>query len=138
MIGVLWAAAKGIFSSVLRPYIEDTKNTAMNSARDTLEAVVTGRRSIDEWANIAIDGVDQIKERAIEEGDLRYVGGKLNFAMSTENAQKVVISFELYFLDENNQWHKIGADSDMAASNFTVDSLEEIADKGIVSFDVEA
>ena len=109
----------------------------LNAARDTVERIITGRRPIDEWAKIAIAVVDQIKDRAVSEEGLRYVGGKLKFTMSRKRADKVVISFELYFLDSNNEWQKIGADSDLFASCFTLEALDEIKSKGEVSFEVE-
>ena len=109
----------------------------MDAARDTVERIITGRRPIEEWAKIAIAGVDEIKDRAVSEEGLRYVGGKLKFAMSGKRADKVVISFELYFQDDKNEWHKIGADSDLFASCFTLEALDEIKSKGEVSFEVE-
>ena len=109
----------------------------LNAARDTVERIITGRRPIDEWAKIAIAVVDQIKDRAVSEEGLRYIGGKLKFAISRKRADKVVISFELYFQDSNNEWQKIGADSDLFASCFTLEALDEIKSKGEVSFEVE-
>ena len=129
----LAVVAKSTLSDVLSSYIQDVND----SARDTFESIITVRRTIDEWAEIAIKGVDQIKDRAVNEEGLSYVGGKLTFAMSVQNPQKVVISFELYFLDENNEWQKVGADSDMYASVFTLEALEEIKSKCEVSFEVE-
>jgi hypothetical protein len=126
-----------VLSSVLGPYAEDAKEATMNAARDTVERIITGRRPIEDWAKIAIPVVDQIKDRAVSEEDLRYVGGKLKFAMSKKRADKVVISFELYFQDRNNEWQKVGADSDLFASCFTLEALDEIKSKGEVSFEVE-
>jgi hypothetical protein len=138
MIPIIIGAAKNIFTSFLGQYAEDAKETAMNAARDTVERIITGRQPLEEWAKIAIAGVDEIKDRAVNEEDLRYVGGKLKFAMSEKRADKVVISFELYFQDSNNGWQKIGADSDLFASCFTLEALDEIKSKGEVSFEVEA
>ena len=126
-----------MLSSVFGSYAEDAKEAAMNAARDTVERIITGRRPIEDWAKIAIPVVDQIKDRAVSEEGLRYVGGKLNFAMSGKRADKVVISFELYFQDDNNEWQKIGAESDLFASCFTLEALDEIKSKGKVSFEVE-
>ena len=96
-----------------------------------------GRMSVEEWAEIAIEGVDKIKDRAVEDEGLRYVGGKLKFAMSEKSADKVAISFELYFQDDNDEWHKVGADSGIYSSGFTPESLEEIKSKGEILFEVE-
>ncbi len=95
---------------------------------------ITGRRTINEWVEIAIGGVDKVKIRIIKEYGWKYVGGKLNFTMSKKVSHKVVVSFELYYQDEN--WQKVGAESDMYASNFTLEALEEIESQGIVSFEV--
>ena len=61
----------------------------------------------------------------------------VNFAMSEKNAKKVVISFELYFLDEGKKWQKVGAESDVFASNFTLEALEDIKSNDCVSFELE-
>ena len=137
MIGFLVGAAKSVLLDVIGSYAKDVKDSARNTAKDTFESTVTAKRTIDEWAEVAIKGVDQIKNRAVNEGGLRYVGGKLKFAMSAKNPQKIVISFELYFLDENGEWQKVGADSDMHVSIFTHEALEEIRSKCEVSFEVE-
>ena len=135
--GLIATAAKGIFSSVIETYSGDVKEVALNAARDTVERIVTGRRSLDDWSEISIAGVDTIKNRAIDEEGLTYVGGKLMFSMSPKRDDKVIISFELYFQDDQQQWHKVGAESDLFASNFTLEALEEIESEGSVSFEVE-
>ena len=137
MIENLKETAKGMLTEFLNSYVNDVKDIAMNAARDTFESIITGRRTLEEWAKIAIKGVDKIKDRAINEENLRYIGGKLNFTMSKQKANKVVISFELYFQNENNEWYKIGAESDLFASNFILEALEEIKSKGKISFEVE-
>lgn len=121
----------------LKPYVNDVKDALANAARDNYERVITGRRTIDEWAGIAIKGVDKVKDKVAEQNGWKYVGGKLNFAMSKKNSDKVVISFELYYQDNESQWQKLGAESDMYASNFTLDALEDIKKNGSVSFEVE-
>lgn len=121
----------------LTPYVNDAKETVLNTARDAFESAITGRRTIDEWAEISIKGVDRVKDMVVEQNDWQYVGGKLNFTMSTKSPDKVVISFELYYQDEGKKWQKVGAESDMYASNFTLEALEDIEAKGIVSYEVE-
>ena len=137
MIGFLVGAAKSVLLDVIGSYAKDVKDSARDSAKDAFEGTVTAKRTIDEWAEVAAKGVDQIKDRAVNEGGLRYVGGKLKFAMSAQNRQKVSISFELYFLDENNEWQKVGANCDVYASVFTLEALEEIKSKCEISFEVE-
>lgn len=137
MFGIIVEVVKSIFSNAIESYAEDAKSVAVNATRDTVESIITGRRTLEEWAEISIKGVDKIKDRVVKEGELRYIGGKLNFAISVKNTNKVVISFELYFLDGNNKWQKIGADSDLLASNFTVEAIDEIKTHGVISYEVE-
>lgn len=120
----------------LRPYINEVKEVFANAARDTFESIITGRRTLDEWAKIAIRGVDKVKAQVIRENGWEYIGGKLNFKMSDKSSHKVVISFELYYQDEGKKWRKVGAESDMYASNFSLEAIEEIKSQGTVSFEV--
>lgn len=129
--------AVDILLDELKPYVNEAKGVLANATRDTVESIITGRRTINEWAEIAIGGVDKVKVQVIKENGWKYVGGKLNFAMSDKVSHKVVISFELYYLDENGKWQKVGAESDMFASNFTLEALEEIKSHGTVSFEVD-
>lgn len=123
--------------NVFKPYIDDTKDALVNTARDTLESVITGRRSIDEWAEIAIKGVDKLKEYIAKQYNWKYIGGKLNFEISASNLDKVIVSFELYYQDDYNKWQKVGAESDMYASNFTKDAINDMEVSGRVSYEVE-
>lgn len=129
--------AMDILSDALKPYISDAKDVLANAVRDTVESIITGRRTINEWAEIAISGVDKIKAQVIKENGWKYVGGELKFAMSDKNLRKVVISFELYYQDGNEKWQKVGAESDIYASNFTLEALEEIKSQGTISFEVD-
>ena len=117
--GVLTTLAKGALTAVLGPFVEEARDAALNAAQDAIRSTIAGRMSIDEWANIAIEGVDRVKEHAVEEGGLRFVGGKLKFAMSTVTASAVTISFQLYFLDELEKWQMADAASDVPSSKFT-------------------
>lgn len=129
--------AADILLGELKPYLNEAKDLLANAARDTVESIITGRRTINEWAEIAICGVDKVKARVVKENGWKYVGGKLNFTMSEKVSHKVVISFELYFQDEKDNWQKVGAESDMYASNFTLEALEEIKSQGTVSYEVD-
>jgi len=132
MYGLLVAgAAKGLLSTFIKSY---AKETAVYVAKDTLEG---SKRTIDEWAEIVIKFVDKIKDDAINEGNLRYVGGKINFAMSAQKTNMVAVSFELYFLDEHEKWQKIGADNEINASNFTLEAVREIIETKKIVFEVE-
>lgn len=127
----------GFLGGVFLSYAEGAADVLSNAARDTFESVITGRQTIEEWAEIAIKGVDGVKNRVAQVNGWKYVGGKLNFALSTKSKHKVVISFELYYQDDTSHWKKVSAESDMYASNFTLEALEDMKTKGIVSFEVE-
>lgn len=136
--GVLTTLAKGALTAALGPFIAEARDATLNAAHDTIRSAVAGRMSIDEWASVAIKGVDKVKERVIEEGDLRFVGGKLKFTHSTLNLEEAVtISFQLYFLDELGKWQMASAESDVPASKFTLEDLDELRSEGEIIFDVE-
>lgn len=135
--GALATIAKGALTAVLGPFVEEARDAALNAAQDAIRSTVAGRMPIDEWANVAIEGVDRVKERAVDEGGLRFVGGKLKFAMSAAAAEAVTLSFQLYFLDELGKWQMADAASDIPASKFTFDALDELASKGEIVYEVE-
>lgn len=129
--------ALGSVINAATPYVKDLGDAMLNAARDGVESLITGRRDLNEWAQIAGKAVDEVKSTLEEQTCWQYVGGKINFTMSSKSAKKVVISFELYYQDENNKWKKVAADSDMYASNYTLEALEEIQSNGTVSYEVE-
>lgn len=129
--------AKSALSSVLSPFIDEAKDAVLSAAEDTVRSTVAGRMSINEWAQTAIKGVDRVKERVAQEGDLRYVGGKLKFALAAEDAEAVIISFQLYFLDEMNKWQLASAESMVPSVKFTEEDLYELWKSKEVVFEVE-
>ena len=136
--GILATIAKGALTAALGPFVEDARNATLNAAHDTIRSTVAGRMSIDEWAAAAIEGVDKVKERVIEEGNLRFVGGKLKFAFSAPALKdSVTISFQLYFLDELGKWQMAAAESSVPASKFTAEALDELGSMNEIVFDVE-
>lgn len=137
MTTALIGLAKGALTSVVGPFVQEAREASLNAAQDTLRGAIAGRMSIEEWADIVIDGVGSVKERAITEGNLRFVGGKLKFAPSEEGSGLVNISFQLYFLDEMEHWQKAEADTDVPASKFTSEALEEIESKKEIIYEVE-
>lgn len=134
---ILKGFASDALIEALKPYVNEGKEVLENAARDTFESMITGRRTIDEWAKIAICGVDKVKDQVVRENGWKYIGGKLNFRMSDKSSHKVVISFELYYQDGDKKWRKVGAESDMYASNFTREALGDIKSQGTVSFEVD-
>ncbi len=136
-MAIMTLLVKGALTAVIAPFIEEAREVALDTAQSAIRSMVAGKMSIDEWANTAIKQVDDVKKRAAEENNLQYVGGKLKFSISASNPNCVAMSFQLYFQDENNKWHKAEAASDVPASKFTGDDLNELKDNGEVVFDVE-
>lgn len=122
-----------LFPDQKEQLIDATKNVA----KDKIEGIITGKRTIDEWAEIAIKSVDKIKQQKVIEEDLQYVGGRLCFQISDMNKKNVIISFQLYFLDEDNEVKKVEATSDVLSDNFTPEALEELKSQGKIEFDVK-
>jgi hypothetical protein len=140
---------KGIFSSAVSscgdgaktagvdPLVEEAKGAAMEAAHDTARGLLAGRTSCEKWAKMLVPSVDKIKERIIEEDNLCFVGGNLKFAMSTETAKSIAVSFELYFQDDANKWHKAEAESEMSDLLFKHDDLQKMQTDGEIVFEVE-
>lgn len=135
--GTLIMLAKGALTSVIAPFVEEARNVALNTAQDAIRSKVSGKMSVNEWADIIIEGVDKVKERVVVEDNLRFIGGKMKFAISEINLDMVTISFQLYFLDEQEQWQKAEASSDIPDSAFTTDALDELNMKHEIIFEVE-
>lgn len=134
---MLITVAKGALTSVIGPFIEEAREASVNAAHDSIRSKIVGKMSVDEWADIIIEGVDAVKMKAIEEGGLRYVGGKMKFAVNANDSGKIKASFQLYFLDEAEQWQLAEADTDLPASKFTADALEELYSKKEIVYEVE-
>lgn len=130
-------AAENTLSNVVEKQKDPIVNAVTDAANDFIESVVAGTRTIDEWAEIAIKGVDKIRERKeIEEG-LCYVDGRMFFEISRKNPKKVNISFQLYFQDSSDEWKRVDGCSDVMTSNFTDDAIDEMRSKGRIEFGVE-
>jgi hypothetical protein len=138
-LAALKLIAQGALTSAIGPFVEEAREASLNVAQDTIRGIIGGRMSLEEWANIEIKGVDKVKDRIVNEseGNLNYVGGKMNFALSQNNARMVTVSFQLYFQDTNQKWHKAEADSNIPISKFKTDSFEELQSKDEISFEVE-
>jgi len=119
---------------------EETKLALRSDAIDVGVSLGSGKRSVEEWAETFIPAIDEVKERAIRENDVNYVGGKLKFSIEKNNefrveVEKVTVSFELYFQDSDKQWGKCADSSKMSQVFFTPESLAAIAKDG-VEFDI--
>lgn len=129
--------AKGALSAVVGPVLEEAKSSAVTAAQDAIRGKMAGRMSVEEWADIAIVGVDAVKERAVTEGNLRYVGGEIKFAKSTSGQNAVTLSFQLFFLDTDEKWQKAEAACDIPAARFTLETLGELDSKAEIKYAVE-
>lgn len=137
LTGALITLAKGALTSVIAPFVEEARDAALNAAQDTIRSTVTGKMSIEEWASIAAEGADKVKERVVNENGLRFVGGKVKLMMSENTIDTVNVSFQLYFLDELEKWQMADADTDIPNSKFTVEALNELQSKNEITFEVE-
>lgn len=135
--GTLVMLAKGALTFVIAPFVEEARDVALNAAQDAIRNTVTGKMSVNEWAGIIIEGVDKVKDRAVTEDNLRFIGGKMKFAISENKIDMVTVSFQLYFLDESEKWQIAEADSDIPVSSFTIEALDELKTKREIIFEVE-
>lgn len=72
--GTLATLAKNALSAVVMPIVKEAGNVAVDTAQNAIRGKMAGRMSVEEWADVVIAGVDAVKERAVTEGNLRYVG----------------------------------------------------------------
>jgi predicted aldo/keto reductase-like oxidoreductase len=126
-----------VISVVGREVLNELKNVDIKSLTDTVENLAGGRRNLEEWCKIAAKPVDDAVAKTISEDGLQFVGGYLSFTFSDSSKKKVIIAYEIYFVDSQKNWTKQNAGSEVYANNFTQDALEEISGKGTVKFDVE-
>jgi len=135
--GALSTLAKSALISVISPFIEEAKDTALNAVQDSIRSTVAGKMSIDEWASVLIESIDHVKEHALNEENLRYIGGELKFIISERKKNSVETSFQLYFLDESQKWHKAEADSDIPFSKFIQNDLNQLMSSGEIAYEVK-
>lgn len=126
-----------IFDQVCKRYGEDLKQISLNIITDSIESILVGKRTIDEWADIVIKVVDNIKDKTITENDFKYIGGILKFSMCPNNKSKVIISYELYFIDGNGEYFKNSANSDVNKDNFVDEDIIAISEAGEIIYEVE-
>jgi len=129
--------AKSALGAVLAPFIDEARDAALNAVQGAVRSKLAGRIPIEEWAEAVIESADNIKNRAAEEENLRYVGGNLKFTLSENAPNAVTVSFQLYFQDELGKWRKAEAASDVPANKFTEDALEIMKENGEIVYEVE-
>ena len=93
--------------------------------------------SAEEWADVVIDSVDAVKDRATVEENLRYIGGEIKFTQLEGRQSVVTVSFQLFFLDAAEKWRKAEAFYDIPAARFTMETMEELVAKGEIKYAVE-
>ena len=129
--------AKGALTAVIGPFVEEARDAAVNAAQDAIRSKVAGKMSVEEWAGIIIEGVDTVKDRALSDGNLRYIGGGLNFVLLEGKEDLITVSFRLFFLDDNEKWQKAEASYDMPVSLFAQESVSELKAQGSIKYAVE-
>lgn len=135
--GILLGLAKGIAAEVFDEQKDNIFAAVKNTVRDKTESIITGKKTINEWAEIAIKVIDKSIRQITSENNLKYIGGKLNFQISDAKPEYIILAFQLYFLDENQKWQKTEASSDILASNFTEEALEDLKNSGKIEFEVK-
>ena len=133
--------AKGVLTDTVAGVAEKSKadlvDVLKDAVSDTIHGMVARKESIIGWAELAASGIDPIIERTAREENLQYVGGKLIFSFSEKNTEKVDIAFDLFFIDEEKNWKKVSAHSDVYASTFTNEALEELRASGVIEYAIE-
>ena len=116
---------------------DDLKKIAFNYITDSVESILVGKRSLDEWAEIVVEAIDNIKDRTIEENNYNYIGGNLKFSISKKISSKVIIEYELYFRDSEGNYFKNSAKSDVNQDNFIKEDIETIKKSTEVIYEIE-
>lgn len=129
--------SKDVVTGTAENFKSDFTSVLIDTVSDTIHSMIAGEESIEEWAETVVKGIDPIITNTVIENEWQYVGGKLQFAFSQKYNDKIDISFELYFLDNDKQWHKEAAKSDVYSSTFTEDSLEELRKSGMIEYEIE-
>lgn len=134
---ILLNYGKDIIGQIFSKYSEDFKKVAFNVITDAIESALVGRRTLDEWAEIVIEAVDNIKEQTIRENDFNFIGGNLKFSIRPTTKTKVIISYELFFIDSDGNYYKNSANSDVNQDNFVEEDIEAIKEAGEIAYEVE-
>ncbi|MCI8404736.1 MAG: hypothetical protein HFE49_07510 [Clostridia bacterium] len=126
-----------ILNEICSNYGNDLKKIAFNFITDTIESALVGKRTLDEWAEIVIEVIDNIKDRTISENDYKFLGGTLKFRLSSNSKPKVIIAYELYFIDSNGNYFKNSAKSDVNQDNFIQEDINAIKEAIEIAYEVE-
>ncbi len=130
--------AKMILLEVFGPFLRDANDAMVETAHDMLRDAIGGKLTFDEFAQAVSKDVDRTKLRVERNENLRYVGGILKFAPSKSvGLEFLVVSFQLYFIDEEKIWHMTSAQSEVPAAKFSQVCLDELCAKGEIVYEVE-
>lgn len=114
---------------------EKIKKSLIDAAIETVKEKYPVKRTVKEWADLSVKVIDEIINRVKIENGFSYIGGKLRFYCLPDKIGKVVISYELYFLDQENNWRKNANSYEEDESSFTDEALEEIK-SNVIEFEI--
>ena len=135
--GLLGSLAKSALTSVISPYIDDAKNVALNAGKSAVLGTIAGKMSVQEWAELLIVSVDELKDKLVEQSGYSFVGGQLIFSITESKPSNIVVSFALYFQDNYQKWQKAEADSMIPSTMFTEDAIAELINQKKIVFEVK-
>lgn len=134
---IILTFGRDVFDEICGKYGDDFKKIAFNLITDTIESILVGKRTLDEWAEIVIEAVDNIKDRTISENGFKFLGGNLKFSLHPRIKSKVIIAYELYFIDKDGNYFKNSAKSDVNQDNFVQEDINTIKEAGEIAYEVE-
>ena len=135
-MGLLGFIAGGVVSELFRTYYAEMEGMTFNTLTEFIENTVSGKRTFDEWAELVSPNVDQVIMNNKESDNLIFAGGKIKFTFKDSSYLKIYIGYELYFANEEREWTKIEAKSEVFSSTFKNEELEMLKEKKEVSYEV--
>lgn len=140
-MGIVTLAMTKIVTSILSElqvkYGEDLKNISFDLITNTIEGILIGKRTLDEWATIVIKTIDNIIDTTIREYDYKYLGGILKFNIPSDLLPEVIISYDLYFSDNEGNYFKNSATSSVKKDNFIKEDLDKLKESVTICYEVE-
>ena len=140
-LGMLAVKVGSMFAEAMRTEVDtlimDAAHSAAEAANDAVRKMLMGKQSINEWAETVSKCIDNIKDNIESEENLTFIGGKLRFSAPDSKNDAVCVSFDLYFQDIEEQWHKAGTSDFIPASMFTQEAVDELMSAHEIEFEVE-
>lgn len=134
---IMKSAAKEVFQDEINELKHAIVNNSIETLRDMVLNIAGGKSSFDEFAKRIITYVDAKVEEAKNNKGLSYVTGKIIFENIPQKSHKVLISYELYFIDTNKKIIKSGANCEVPSSQFKEEALLELNNIGKIEYEVE-